>query len=230
MFKKFPLLTALLAVALTAQASPPPPPVTIPSLPFTISAPGAYILATDFTFANSGTAIDILPGLTGPVVLDFKGHTITGPGFITAPGFNFQSTAITVEGINRYPITIQNGTLSNFEGGIRTAGGCNATGNVTIDSMIFNLPTKYGPFGSGGSGVSFDGAYNCSVKNCTFNAISTDSSGSSGIGDNDPQGGNSYANNTFNGVSAPFSITTDFDCGIDQFVLDNAKYSPLKKK
>jgi len=217
---------AFASLALTAQAAPPE---TISYLPFTISAPGTYILARDLTFSNSGSAINISFGPSGPVVIDFKGHTITGPGFITAPGLNFQSTAITVGGENLYPITIRNGTLSNFEGGIRTAGGCSATNNLTIESMIFNLPTSHGAFGSGGSGVSFDGASNCRVKNCTFNAVSTDPSGSSGIGDNDPQGGNSYENNTFNGVSAPFSITTDFDCGIDQIVLD-AKYRPEKPK
>ena len=224
MIKQSILALASLAIALTAQAAPP---VTITYLPFTISAPGTYILAKDFTFSDSGTAINILPlpSPAGPVILDLKGHTITGPGL------NSQNAAIVVGGGNFYPVTIRNGTLSNFHNDIAAGGGVSPANTVTIDSMIFNLPTQFGAFGSGGSGVSFDGAFNCRVKDCTFIAeSSTDRSGSSGITDDDPQGGNSYENNTFNGVTNPFAIVTDFDTGIDQIVLDNAKYSPLKKK
>jgi hypothetical protein len=90
--------------------------IQIKYLPYTISAPGTYVLTTNLTTSinyssSQGTAITILTTVPGPVVLDFKGYTITWTGttggafgvFIGVPGFG---------GIaNTFPMTLKNGTI-----------------------------------------------------------------------------------------------------------------------
>jgi hypothetical protein len=53
--------------------------IQITSLPFSITAPGTYVLVSDLNYtAQSGAAITILPNLSGPVILNLRGHTLTG--------------------------------------------------------------------------------------------------------------------------------------------------------
>jgi hypothetical protein len=70
--------------------------IVISSLPYTVSAPGTYVLNGDLTLpAPQGpgvAAINILTTLSGPVVLDLRGHTIIGPG-----GAN-QNFGVSIEG------------------------------------------------------------------------------------------------------------------------------------
>ena len=68
----------------------------------------------------SGTAITVSTALSGPVVIDLKGFTLTGPGLgldIHTVGVGIGFDANTSVG-NTYPITIRNGTLLNFSVGV----------------------------------------------------------------------------------------------------------------
>src|SRR6516165_678736 len=92
--------------AVTLHAAPP---ITITSLPFTVSSPGTYVLAQDLTFSGNGIAISIPTNLPGQVIVDLKGHTITGTGGGTGVGIGGDFTGPLVS--NTSPITVRNGTL-----------------------------------------------------------------------------------------------------------------------
>jgi hypothetical protein len=101
------LLTAALTLimsALAAQAAD----IQISSLPFNITAPGRYVLASDLTWSDqtgNSSAITVLFVETGSVVIDLKGHTLTGG-----------NTGIVVRGDrNSVSTTIKNGTLKGFQ-------------------------------------------------------------------------------------------------------------------
>jgi hypothetical protein len=132
-------ILALLTSALMAQAAPTAT-TTITALPFTITAPGTYVLKSNLIFASdpNGTAIQIETTVQGPVTLDLQGFTITGPN----AGFNGTTTPISYgisiggdtasRGIaNQYPITIKNGTLTAFTNDVR-AGDDGGDGSIPI--------------------------------------------------------------------------------------------------
>jgi hypothetical protein len=117
------LLTAAFSLlsVLTAQASS----ITITSLPFTITKAGTYLLASDFTFTDPTRPAIYINGfqVTGPVVLNFNGHTLTGPGapvqdplsgyVESTPNYNIGIAAVGDKG-NDIPVTIENGTIQGF--------------------------------------------------------------------------------------------------------------------
>ena len=119
MNRKARLLTAafgLIMSALSAQAAN----VIISSLPFTITAPGTYVLTGDLTCpAASGSpreAINIPSTLQGPVDFDLKGFTITGSGGLAI------GVSIGGQTSNLYPIIVRNGTFKNFGVGVQAQG------------------------------------------------------------------------------------------------------------
>ena len=87
MIRATTLLTAafgLIMSALSAQSAN----IQITSLPFTIGAPGTYVLTGNLSFTaptppNASTyyaAILVPTSLPGPVILDLKGFTLTSNG------------------------------------------------------------------------------------------------------------------------------------------------------
>src|SRR5215469_13468265 len=59
--------------------------IPINSLPFNITAPGTYVVTRNLTFSvssggNPVAAITVPTSLSGPVVIDLKGFTLTGGG------------------------------------------------------------------------------------------------------------------------------------------------------
>ena len=75
-----PLLMAALSLlsVLSAQAAN----MTISYLPFAITAPGTYVVTKNLSFSSpNSAAITISTALSGPVVLDLKGFTLTGGGY-----------------------------------------------------------------------------------------------------------------------------------------------------
>lgn len=201
-------LVALGLASASAQLTKTSPSTTITALPYSITAPGTYVLQSDLIDSVPGTAIVIsATALSGPLTVDFKGHTITGSGLnSTAVAFDYTYFS------NLYPITVRNGTLSNFQNGIKAVGFGIPRNYITISSIVFNLATSSSP-GNDAVGVSFQGASNCNVSNCTFNAVITDLH-SFGISDGDPWGGNTYNSNAFSGIAVPLAIGTNFDEGI----------------
>jgi hypothetical protein len=89
------ILTVALSVimgGLSVQAAD----IQITSLPFNITAPGAYVFTQDLSYSAQYTPAPNNPGptglpytpaiivsrnLLGPVVLDFKGYALTGAGY-----------------------------------------------------------------------------------------------------------------------------------------------------
>jgi hypothetical protein len=171
------LATLCLGGALTAQAAPKPPPVTITYLPFVINTPGNYVLASNLDYPvpyngdNLPAAINISEVTSGSVTLDFKGFEI-----INTEG-NFEGLCLSLEA-NTVPVTVRNGKMSYFSGSMAASQGS----DITVQNMIFN-----GFIG----GLFFSEVSNSSVSNCQFqNGIDYED----GILDVDSLGGNSYNN------------------------------------
>src|SRR6516165_12402068 len=110
-------LLALSATSISLAApKPKPTPTPITALPYTISAPGTYILLSDLPFSiPGGTAITIA---AGNVVLDLQGHKIydvLGTSLNADPN----STGVDIYGSNAtYPVTVRNGTIDHFDIGV----------------------------------------------------------------------------------------------------------------
>src|ERR1700761_5664096 len=58
--------------------------IPISYMPFSITAPGTYVLTGNLTFSPSTSvvvpAITVSTAISGPVVIDLKGFTLTGGG------------------------------------------------------------------------------------------------------------------------------------------------------
>jgi IS6 family transposase len=72
MIRKGPF--GLIMSALSAQSAD----IQITSLPFSITAPGSYVLTSNLTYTGGGPAITINLSASGPVVLDLKGYYVNG--------------------------------------------------------------------------------------------------------------------------------------------------------
>jgi hypothetical protein len=103
----------------------------ITSLPYTITAPGAYYLGGNLSSA-SGNGITIT---SDHVTLDLMGFNLKGPG---------NGTGIFMEG--RTNVEIRNGTISNWQTGIWESSGaaiCHRILNVRLSSCNYGM-TVYG--------------------------------------------------------------------------------------
>jgi hypothetical protein len=183
------LFLAVTAFSLTGVLTAQGAPATIISyLPFTISAPGNYVLASNLAIAQErGAAITILISETtgGPILLDFKGFTLTGAGNSNGDvGIEIQGDGTA----NKYPITIQNGTVSAFAMGI-------------IANQVSKLAIKNMAVSGFVNGVAFSGVANSNVSNCQF---SRSINFGNGIFDSNSPGGNSYNNIVLNNIDQPF--------------------------
>jgi hypothetical protein len=151
--------------------------IKISALPFTITAPGTYVLTGNLNFSSyTGAGVNISTVVAGPVVLDFKGFTITGDR--TSYGVSINSGLL-----NTYSFTIRNGTIKNGITGIRVTG---SFADVIVNHMVFINQS-----GVGAVGVEFDNLNSSTISNCTFNSTYY------GIYDQNSTGGNSYNNNSF---------------------------------
>jgi hypothetical protein len=204
---RFPLLMAAFSLlsALSAQAAN----IKITSLPFAITAPGTYVVTGNLAFpaTTNVAAITISTAIQGPVIVDLKGFTLTGAaGDSIGVGIGvFAGT----NGPNSYPITVRNGSLTNFGFGVwAEAGNFALMSDITVNNLVIHL----GPTGQSGNGagVLFSAAVSSTVSNCSF------SGGAYGIEDTASPGGNNYSNDTFTGVN-PLFVTTQ-NGGIPQVI------------
>ncbi|MBV8142978.1 MAG: hypothetical protein JOZ60_13145 [Verrucomicrobia bacterium] len=189
------LLTAafgLITSALPAQSAN----VVISAVPFTITAPGTYVLAGNLTCpATPNGAINIPSNLPGPVVVNLKGFTITGPGGSTT------GVSIAGQSTNTYPITVQNGTLNSFGVGVDAV----SLGplhkhmhDITIDKIVVTpTPTSAYLYSTG---FYFYEVSSSVVSNCTVNG------GLYGIVDIPDEGNNSYSNDEMVLTQVPVEI------------------------
>jgi hypothetical protein len=87
--------------------------VPITYLAFTITTAGTYVLKSNLTYPSTtaGPAISVSGVITGPVIIDLKGFTLTGSG-----NFSSGPAAIAITALNQYPndfpITVQNGPVT----------------------------------------------------------------------------------------------------------------------
>jgi len=165
----------------------------ISSLPRNIVAPGTYALTANLNYPAGQTipAIVIANNLTGAVVVDLKGFTITSGG----DGFGVSIGYYDVAATNAFPITIRNGTLTNFLVGIDASqGGHAGLTNITLDHLTITHFLVYGL-----TAISFPTTAS-TVSYCNFSryevGISFNGTGSTA--------NNSYKDNTFALVDSPF--------------------------
>jgi len=154
--------------------------IQISSLPFNITAPGTYVLTGNLT-TSAFTAISISSMVSGPIILDLKGHTITGAGE------SYNSNAVNISGTstNVYTITVQNGTITGFAYGVSTG---NSKGSELVAIKLSNLSIS----AAGVSVPTTAGFYIAFTANSTINDCAISNS-VYGIYDFDSAGGNTYA-------------------------------------
>jgi hypothetical protein len=126
----------LLAAPFPALAAPP---TQISTCPYTIAAPGNYVVAKDLS--SAGTCINFVPPISG-VSLDLQRHSITGNG--TGIGIACLTTGDPTL-INCANVIIVNGTVSKFANGINFIGV-----SVIIADMVVQQST--------GDGIALNGA------------------------------------------------------------------------
>ena len=172
-------------------------------------------------------AITISTALSGPVVLDLKGFTLTGGGynnFNAGIGIGILPASLGFQGVsNTYPITVRNGTIRDFEIGVLAP----STNSITLNNLTFviaQIPPYPDPFGlSVSTGVSFFFVNSSNISNCVFKSV-TNSFAAKGIGDTGSLGGNRYTNDSFNAVSQCVAVTNND--GNTTTVLDSCQFSP----
>jgi hypothetical protein len=183
-----PPATGLITSAIATQAAPKSTSIKISSLPFTITAPGTYVLTGNLSYTGGGInpAISINGTIAGPVILDLKGFTLTGD-----VGTNYNA-CISISGSGGlYPVTIRNGTISKFEEGVLD----NSVSNIAVNHMVFDQTSN---------GVSLNFVDLSTIQNCTFNLNSY------GIEDRRSIGGNNYNNNIFIGGGIAVFVQSQF--------------------
>jgi hypothetical protein len=151
--------------------------IKITSLPFNITQPGTYVLASNLVFPSgagtgavnsSGTgtgAINISVNLPGPVVVNFKGYSITDSA---AQNGDF-GVVISGTGPSTSAITVENGSLNGFyfDCLVEPSNGT-LLNNITLDNLaISNTPSQ------SGAGVNLIYAQDVVVTNCSFTNCAT---------------------------------------------------------
>jgi hypothetical protein len=179
---------------LSAQAAN----IKISSLPFAITAPGTYVVTGNLSFpvTTNAAAITISTAIQGPVIVDLNEFTLTGSAGDSI-GVGIGGFAGT-NGPNSYPITVRNGSLTNFGFGVwAEAGSFSPMTDITVNNVVIHL----GPTGQSGNGagVLFSAAVSSTVSNCSF------SGGAYGIEDTASGGGNRYVNDSF--LENPLLVT-----------------------
>jgi hypothetical protein len=168
-------------------------PIPITYLPFHITAPGTYVVNANLSYPaqptnqNTNAAITISTSIPGAVILDLKGHTLTGGGYYSlAVGIGSFAGSTTA---NTHSIIIQNGTVQNFGYGVWAEIAGVILTNIEVNSIAFHISQTPNDTSTG---VLFSQVSSSTVSNCTFFSADT------GIADRQSTGGNTYINNTFN--------------------------------
>ena len=172
-----------------------------------------YILTSDLTVSCNCAAITIGPGVTtGTIVIDLKGHTVSGGQIGTFFSFVSNDTFS-----NNLLVTLKNGTIRLFGEGVdfENLGARKAT--IEISKVTFSVMNDC---------INFFHVNNAKVTNCSFGSAFTairdiDSSATTG--------GNLYANLSFGGgiagnVANYISIGSD---EADPLSFDRLKFNTL---
>jgi hypothetical protein len=187
------LLMILGAAMIAAPTCVLAAPIPITYLPFHIKAPGTYVVTANLSYPaqptnqNVNAAITISTSIPGAVILDLKGHTLTGGGYYSlAVGIGIFDGSTKA---NTRSITIQNGTVQNFGYGVWAEIPNVSLTGIAVNSIAFHISQTPN---NTSTGVLFSQVNSSTVSNCTF--FSADN----GITDRASLGGNTYSNNIFN--------------------------------
>jgi hypothetical protein len=174
--------------------------IPITMLPLYITAPGTYVLKKNLSYlaTNNIPAIVIANNITGAVIVDLNGLTITGGGETSQNNVSFGVSIgyYNVAMTNVSPITIRNGTLINFTVGIDgLQGGRGGLTNVTLNKLTITHPQAAVVQTTAiALSATFSTVSHCNLSSyewgITFNTT--------GITNN------SYTDNTFTSVTSPF--------------------------
>jgi hypothetical protein len=144
--------------------------IPISYLPFNITAPGTYVFTGNLTSTvtegggiNTG-AVNISTAIAGRVVVDLKGYTINGPGSLSR-GITIGAISWNLPSI--YPITIENGTITNVELGIITPSQANLS-HMVIKDLAFNITSTGNAVGYG---ILINDVSSSLISNCTINGV-----------------------------------------------------------
>lgn len=204
-----PKRSALLALALIASAgSLQAANIPISSLPFSITAPGTYVLTVSPpTYGNPAlAAISITMTVPGAVVLDLGGHTLTGlPNCTGVTVQRAQSVS------NPSAITVRNGIIQGFGYSVV----------VGVDSPAYS--SRIHIEGLTLTSLQFNQCNNSTVSNCTFVGSSL-----IGLQDSASKGGNVYTNNFFDGNQLnPIVVNTQgTNNPVVPLLLEYCKFAP----
>jgi hypothetical protein len=157
---KHPIAVAALAIlsALSAHAAPIP----ITSLPATITKPGNYYFvanmyaATFVQVGNTEVAYAIVVNAPGPVTIDMRGFTLTGPTQVQSSTVYQVPVGISVQSSD---VAILNGTIVGLYSAITTQGVSSPLTGIVLENLTFK--------GQSSSSVSL-GSNNSLVKDCNF--------------------------------------------------------------
>jgi|SRR5215472_13980139 len=156
MIRKSLCLLFVLALALSAYAATP-----ITALPYTINAPGTYVLLSDLSFSVPASAAVIINSPN--VVLDLQGHRIYEV-VLNDPG----SIGVFILGGS---VTVRNGTIDRFNVSVVA----NATpnfkhSNITLWGLTLNILDLSDEFPlQNAAGIRFYAIQNSLIDHCAIN-------------------------------------------------------------
>jgi hypothetical protein len=183
-------LITLLALASVGQAANIP----ITHLPFSITAPGTYVLNTDLAAPYSKSPAITVYSPVGNIVLDLQGHTIhAAPVPFRELNTASQGMLVWCNGGAYGETIIQNGTLEGFAYGLVTA---TASPDEGADVLFTNLTFKNDPASPVNSiAIHLNGTSGTRIVGCKFVGA-----GRMGIFDDQSEVGNGYSNLHFDGT------------------------------
>jgi hypothetical protein len=161
--------------------------IPITYLPFTISAPGTYVLVTDLTCAVNGIAITMNQQAVGDIVVNLNGHTLNGNNNSLGVFFSLNG------GVNVGALVLKNGTVSGFYTGTATSNFINTVNShLLIENVTFNstIPKN----NVSGVGIQFERVNGAVVSGCKFVGVME-----YGVNDLDSASRNTYTSLSFDG-------------------------------
>jgi hypothetical protein len=168
--------------------------IPITHLPFSINAPGTYVLNTDLIAPYSKSPAITVYSPVGVIVLDLQGHTIhAAPVPFRELNTVSQGILVWCNGGAAGGTTIQNGTLEGFAVGLLTA---TASPDEGADVLFTNLTFKNDPTSPVNSiAIHLVGSSGTRIVGCKFVGA-----GRMGIFDDQSEVGNDYSNLYFDGT------------------------------
>ena len=155
----FPLKTLFLTVLAIAMSTSANAATLITSLPYTITQPGNYQLASSLNYPSAtGIAITVN---SADCTIDLNGFVISGTGI---------GSAIGISSVNHANVTVRNGTVTRFNVGVALDGDSNPkapTAAINTSGLVENLRINQVQV----SGIRLINSSNAIVRNCQIYSV-----------------------------------------------------------